>query len=87
MTLYFPAFNVTEVPLDEPENDFGEGLLPDTLIVKSEGLFVPPLTLVITLRNVDEPIGEVEFFVELPPLFDVEDDEEEVAFFEAAYTG
>jgi hypothetical protein len=87
VTLYFPAFNVTEVPLDEPENDFGEGLLPDTLIVKSEGLFVPPLTLVITLRNVDEPIGEVEFFVELPPLFDVEDDEEEVAFFEAAYTG
>ena len=45
MTLYFPAFNVTEVPLDEPENDFGEGLLPDTLIVKSEGLFVPPLHL------------------------------------------
>jgi hypothetical protein len=87
--LYFPAFNVTEVPLDEPENDFGEGLLPDTVIVKSEGFFVPPLllsTLVITLRNVDDPIGDVEFFVEAPPPFDVEDDEDEVAFFEAAYT-
>jgi hypothetical protein len=39
----------------------------------------------ITLRNVDEPIGDVEFF-EAPPPFDVEDDEDEVAFFEAAYT-
>jgi hypothetical protein len=87
--LYLPAFNVTEVPLEDPENDFGEGLLPDTVMVKSEGLAVPPLllsTLVITVRNVDDPIGDVEFFVELPPPFEVEDDEDEVAFFEAAYT-
>ncbi len=68
----FPALNVTEVPLDDPENDFGEGLLPDTIMVKSEGFFVPPLvlsTIVITLRNVDEPIGDVELFVEPPPTF------------------
>jgi hypothetical protein len=58
--LYFPAFNVTEVPLEDPENDFGEGLLPDTVMVKSEGFFVPLLglsTLVITLGNVDDPTG------------------------------
>jgi hypothetical protein len=85
--LYFPAFNVTEAPLDDPENDFGEGLLPVTVMVKSDGLAVPPLllsTLVITLRNVDDPTGDVEFSVELPPPFEVEDDEDEVAFFEAA---
>jgi hypothetical protein len=79
---------VTEVPLDDPENDFGEGLLPDTVMVKSEGFLVLPLvlsTLVVTLRNVDEPIGDVGFFVKLPPPFDVEDDEDEVAFSEAAY--
>ena len=40
--------------------------------------------MVITLRNVDDPIGDVEFFVEPP--FDFEEDEDEVAFFEAAYT-
>ena len=78
--MYLPGFNVTEVPLKDPENDFGEGLLPDTDIVKSEGLAVPPLlltTLVITLRNVDDPIGDVELLLELPPpfVFEVEDDE------------
>ena len=90
VTLYLPAFNVTEVPIEDPENDFGEGLLPDTDIVKSEGLAVPPLllsTLVITLRNVDDPIGDVELLLEPPPfVFDVEEDEDEVAFFAAAYT-
>jgi len=78
--LYFPAFNVTEVPLVDPENDFGEGLLPDTVMVKSEGFFLPPLvlsTLVTTLRNDDDPIGDVELFTELPPF---EDDEGEVVF-------
>jgi hypothetical protein len=60
--LYFPVFNVTEVPLEDPGNDFGERLLPDTVMVKSEGFFVPPLvlsTLVVTFRNVDDPIGEL----------------------------
>ena len=82
--MYLPAFNVTEVPLVDPENDFGEGLLPDTVMVKSEGLLVPPLvlsTLVITLRNVDEPIGDVELFVEpLPPFEDDEDEDDEAAY-------
>jgi hypothetical protein len=81
---------VTEVPLDDPENDFGEGLLPDTVMVKSEGFFVPPLvlsTFVTTLRDVDEPIGDVELLVEPPPPFNVEDDDEDVvAFFATAYT-
>jgi len=53
--LYLPPNNVTEVPLDEPENDFGDGLLPDTVKVKSEGFFVPPLTFVVTVNNVCEP--------------------------------
>jgi hypothetical protein len=55
--LYFPAFNVTEVPVDEPENDLGEGLFPDTDIVKSDGLLAPPLTFVVTVKNVFDPIG------------------------------
>jgi hypothetical protein len=81
--LYFPAFNVTEVPLDDPENDFGEGFLPDTVIVKSDGVFVPPFvlsTFVITLRNDDDPIGDVELFVEPPLPFEDDDDEDEVVF-------
>src|SRR5215831_2534229 len=59
-TLYFPACNVTGVPADEPENDAGFGLFPETLMVKSEGFLVPPLvlsTLVITLKNVVDPGG------------------------------
>ena len=86
--MYFPVFSVTEVPLEDPGNDFGEGLLADTVMVKSEGFFVPPLvlsTLVITFRNVDDPIRDVELLVE--PF-----DEEDVlfvafvAFFAAAKT-
>ena len=61
-TLYFPACNVTEVPEDEPENVLGFGLLPETVIVKSDGFLVPPLelsTLVTTLKNVVDPGGGV----------------------------
>jgi hypothetical protein len=55
-----------------------------------QGFFVPPLvlsTFVITLRKVVEPIGDVEMLVEPPPPFVFEEDEDEVAFFAAAYTG
>lgn len=55
-----PANNVTEVPEDEPTNEDGFGLLPETLMIKSDDFFVPPLvlsTLVITLRNVVDPGG------------------------------
>jgi hypothetical protein len=41
-TLYLPANNVTDVPEDEPANDAGFGLFPETVMVKSEGFFVPP---------------------------------------------
>ena len=71
VTLYLPANNVTEVPLDDPENDFGDGPLPDTDTVKSEGFLVPPLTFVVTVKNVCEPGrglgglgGLVEFILE-----------------------
>ena len=63
---YLPACNVTEVPEDEPANDAGFGLLPETVIVKSEGFLVPPLvlsTLVITLKNVVDPGGGVYWVV------------------------
>src|SRR5205823_5570965 len=59
-TLYLPASNVTDVPEDEPGNEFGFGLFPETVMVKSEGFLVPPLvlsTLVITLKNVVAPGG------------------------------
>jgi hypothetical protein len=85
-TLYFPGCNVTEVPEDEPENDFGLGLFPETVIVKSEGFLVPPLvlsTLVTTLRNVLDPGGGVYWFVTVhltrPPLAVPEHPEEYVA--------
>ena len=71
--MYLPAFNVTEVPLDDPENDFGDGLLPDTVKVKSEGFLVPPLTFMLTVKKVFEPIGDGVVFVF-------------VEFFAAAYT-
>jgi hypothetical protein len=88
--LYFPACNITGVPEDEPANEDGFGLLPETLIAKSEGLLVPPLTVVVTVKNVFEPIGVVEFFPELllplPPFEedDEDDEEDEVEFFAAA---
>ena len=44
----------------------GDGLFPETVIVKSEGFLVPPLvlsTLVITLKNVVDPGGEVNLLV------------------------
>jgi hypothetical protein len=58
-TLYFPACNVTEVPEDEPANDAGFGLFPDTVMVKSEGLLLPPETLVVTVNVANNPWGGV----------------------------
>jgi hypothetical protein len=84
--VYFPACNVTEVPEDEPANDAGFGLLPETVIVKSEGFLVPPLvlsTLVKTLKNVVDPGREVYLLVTVqltrPPLAVPEHPEEYVA--------
>jgi hypothetical protein len=83
--LYLPVFNVTEVPPDDPGNDFGEALLPATLMVKSEGLLVPQLTFVVTVKNVFEPIGAVELPEEpLPPFEEEEEDVLFVEFFGAA---
>ena len=56
-TLYFPACNVTEVPEDEPANDAGFGLFPDTVMVKSEGFLLPPDTLVVTINVANNPWG------------------------------
>ena len=84
--VYFPACNVTEVPKDEPANDAGFGLLPETVIVKSEGLLVPPLvlsTLVTTFKNVVDPGGGVYWLVTVhftsPPLAVPEHPEEYAA--------
>ncbi|PWU80590.1 MAG: hypothetical protein DLM72_11400 [Candidatus Nitrosopolaris wilkensis] len=57
---------MTVLPNDEPENELGFGLLPETVIVKSEGFLVPALvlsTLVITLKNVVDPGREVYWLV------------------------
>jgi hypothetical protein len=49
-----PAFNVTEVPLDDP--DFGDGFLPETVMIKSEGFLIPPLTFVVlSVKKVLDP--------------------------------
>jgi hypothetical protein len=50
---------VTDVPEDEPGNESGFGLFPDTVMVKSEGLLLPPETLVVTIKVVDDPGGGV----------------------------
>ncbi|HMH09432.1 MAG TPA: hypothetical protein VK553_01890, partial [Candidatus Nitrosopolaris rasttigaisensis] len=57
--VYFPACNVTEVPKDEPANDAGFGLLPETVIVKSDGILLPPDTFVVTLRVPNNPGGGI----------------------------
>ncbi len=52
--MYLPAFNVTEVPLDDP--DFGDGFLPETVMIKSEGFLIPPLTFVVlSVKKVLDP--------------------------------
>ena len=58
-TLYLPASNVTDVPEDEPGNESGFGLFPETDMVKSEGLLLPPETLVVTIKVADDPGGGV----------------------------
>ena len=63
---YLPLFNVIVVPDALPENDAGDGLLPLTLIVKSDGLLVPPPWLItffvtITFPETTGLIGEVLF--------------------------
>jgi hypothetical protein len=50
---------VTEVPEDEPANDAGFGLFPDTVMVKSEGFLLPPDTLVVTINVANDPGGGV----------------------------
>ena len=38
------------MPEDEPANDAGFGLFPETVSVKSEGFLLPPDTFVLTWR-------------------------------------
>jgi hypothetical protein len=51
---------VTEVPLEDPGNELGDGWLPETVMVKSDGFLLPtPLfaTFFTTSKNVNEPGG------------------------------
>ncbi|MDQ6667444.1 MAG: hypothetical protein M3Y53_04355 [Thermoproteota archaeon] len=50
---------MTVLPEDEPANDAGFGLLPETVIVKSDGFLLPPDTFVVTLRVPNNPGGGV----------------------------
>src|SRR5712692_3956157 len=59
VTLYLPGFRVTVVPKDEPANDAGFELLPETVIVKSDGFLLPPDTFVVTLRVPNNPGGGI----------------------------
>jgi hypothetical protein len=52
--------------------------LPATLTVKSEGLLVPPLIFVVTVKNVFEPIGAVELFDAAEPFLPFEEDDVDV---------
>lgn len=50
---------MTVVPEDEPANDAGFGLFPETVIVKSDGFLLPPDTFVVTLRVPNNPDGGI----------------------------
>lgn len=50
---------MTVVPEDEPANDAGFGLFPETVIVKSDGFLLPPDTFVATLRVPNNPDGGI----------------------------
>ena len=50
---------MTVVPEDEPANDAGFGLFPETVIVKSDGFLLPPDTFVVTLRVPNNPGGGI----------------------------
>jgi hypothetical protein len=58
-TLYIPGFSVRVVPKDEPANDAGFGLLPETVIVKSDGFLLPPDTFVVTIIVPNNPGGGI----------------------------
>ncbi len=50
---------MTVVPEDEPANDAGFGLFPETVIVKSDGFLLPPDTFVVTWRVPNNPGGGI----------------------------
>src|SRR5215469_3778405 len=54
--LYVPGFIATVVPDEEPNDEFGLGLLPVTEIVKSDGFFVPPFVLSTTVVTIIVPV-------------------------------
>ena len=65
MTEYLPGSNVTVVPEELPSNDAGVGLLPSTVIVKSDGLALPPPSLITLLVTIISPVvtggGDAEY--------------------------
>ena len=65
MIEYLPGSNVTVVPEELPSNDAGVGLLPSTVIVKSDGLALPPPSLITLLVTTISPVvtggGDAEY--------------------------
>jgi hypothetical protein len=54
VTLYGPGFNDTVVPPSPPlpGKELGEGLLPETVMVKSDGFLLPMPLLMIFLTTI-----------------------------------
>src|SRR5918992_752883 len=52
VTLYLPSNSCTEIPDELPSNEDGVGLLPSTVIVKSDGLLSPPPSLITFLVTI-----------------------------------
>lgn len=50
---------MTVVPEDEPANEAGFGLLPERVIIKSDGFLLLPDTFVLTWRVPNNPGGGV----------------------------
>ena len=73
MIEYLPGSNVTVVPEELPSNDAGVGLLPSTVIVKSDGLALPPPSLITLLVTTISPVvtggGDAEYVLVITHCF------------------
>src|ERR671914_2780476 len=83
VTLYLPSNSCTEMPDELPSNEDGVGLLPSTVIVKSDGSASPPPSLITCLVTNNVPGCDAL----LEPPFDVgtkedwdEDEDEDDGF-------
>jgi hypothetical protein len=47
------------VPEDEPKNELGDGLFPETDMINADGWFLPPTTFMVTSSVANNPAGGI----------------------------